>query len=602
MRETHLKGVTAMKRALAILICVAFLLCAAFPALAAVKTEEVVYGLMDHDGSVKSVYVVNCFSGGGSIEDYGDYSEVRNMTTAEALSLNGDSVTASTSADRLYYQGTLKSKDLPWVFAIRYSLDGKEVSAGELAGRSGALAIDISVKQNPSVNPVFYENYMLQISLTLDTQKCENIRAGNATIASAGRNKVVAFTVLPGRNARFSVTADVRDFSMSSIEITGMPFSMPINLPDTGGLTGDLTRLSDAVDELKNGAASLSDGISQTYAGAKKLADGSESVAGGLKELSGSAEQMKSASAQIEAALSDIAASLNGQGAEGFSIAGIDELPGALRQLADGLKEVTAGMEALKTSYAAAYAALDGSIASIPDAEVDPAPLYAALSGDRALTGALDALMAYYAAAKTVKGTYAATKEAFAAVESSLAALSASVGTVSESLDQIADGMEQALSGNEAVAQLRQLKDGLTQLSSQYSQFHAGLAAYLNGVQALNNGYGKVHAGIQSLKGGMGQLNEGAKELASGTGELHEAVADLPDELQEEIDGMMQDYDRPDFAPLSFTSEKNASVSAVQFVLKTSPIEPPKPQQSVAAQPVRLTFWQKLLRLFGLYP
>jgi putative membrane protein len=593
-----------MKRILSILFSAAILLCTAVPAFAAgasTPKEEVVYGILDHDGSVQSIYVVNSFRG-GKITDYGDYSAVSNMTSSEQLTQNGDAITVETAADHFYYQGTLKARHLPWTFAIKYSLNGKEIPPSELAGKSGALAIAISVVANPAANPVFFENYMLQISLTLDTRYCADIQSENATIASAGRNKVVAHTVMPNTNAQITITANVQDFSMGGIEITAMPFSMPIEVPDTAGLTGDMTRLADAVDELNEGVAKLSDGISQTYAGARRLADGSADVAGGLSQLGGYSTQLLEASSQIHAALASIAGGLEGQsGEEGFNPGDFDALPGALRQLADGLNQIAGNIEPLKTGYASAYSALDAAIMAIPASDVDPTPLYALVYGNQELTHALDQLVEHYAASKAVKATYDATKQAFATVESSLDAISSSIGTVAGTLSEMADAIDQALNGMDLMLQLRQLKQGLSQLSNRYSQFHDGLNEYMNGVLSLSNGYGAVHQGIQSLKGGLGQLNSGAKELSSGTSELNDAVAGLPDEVQAEIDELTKRYDKSDFTPVSFVSEKNIVVSAVQFVLKTPPIELPEVQPATSP-PVKLTFWQRLLRLFGLYP
>ena len=51
----------------------------------------------------------------------------------------------------------------------------------------------------------------------------------------------------------------------------------------------------------------------------------------------------------------------------------------------------------------------------------------------------------------------------------------------------------------------------------------------------------------------------------------------------------------------SFTSAENTDVSAVQFALQTVAIEAPAPAAEPEAAPVALTFWQKLLKLFGMY-
>jgi hypothetical protein len=42
-------------------------------------------------------------------------------------------------------------------------------------------------------------------------------------------------------------------------------------------------------------------------------------------------------------------------------------------------------------------------------------------------------------------------------------------------------------------------------------------------------------------------------------------------------------------------------VSSVQFVLKTEAIQVPETNDTVPEETQELTFWQKLLKLFGLY-
>ena len=116
--------------------------------------EEVVYGILNPDGSVENIYVVNSFEG-GLITDYGNYSEVSNMTTSEKLIQNGDTIKIKTSADRFYYQGTPEAQVLPWDIVIKYKLDEKEIAASKLAGKDGALVITVSTKKNKMQIPYF---------------------------------------------------------------------------------------------------------------------------------------------------------------------------------------------------------------------------------------------------------------------------------------------------------------------------------------------------------------------------------------------------------------------------------------------------------------
>ncbi|OPZ74425.1 MAG: hypothetical protein BWY80_00589 [Firmicutes bacterium ADurb.Bin456] len=600
-----------MKRFMSILLAAILILTAAFPVLAAgvpvpglTSKEEVVYGVLGADGSLQGVYVVNSFPGaapGGQITDYGNYSAVSNMTSGEKLTQNGDMITINTTTDRFCYQGTLATRVLPWDIDMRYELDGKEIPAATLAGKSGALMIAISIRQNKAVNPAFCENYMLQASLTLDTEKFTNIASPSGTLISAGKNKMVTHTVLPGKEASITVTANVRNLTLPGVEIFAMPFSMFIEMPDTAGLSEDLTGLSQAVGALHDGVDKLSAGMAKTGAGAHQLTDGSADFAGGLAELTGSSGEMLRASGEINRALADIVRELK-TGNEDLVTGNIAALPGGLRELARGLGEVAAGTGTVKNGYAAAYAALDPAIAAIPGADIDPAPLYAEVYGNAALTAALDQLMDYYAAAKGVKGTYRAVQEGFAAVAGGLDTMSGTTSAIAGSLAGIAGEMEKSLDSMDfTAAQMRQLQDGLSQVADNYGQFHTGLNVYMRGVGNLAAGYAGVDAGIKSLAGGIGALNSGAKDLQDGTGELNAAAAGLPGAVLAKIEEMAEQYDKSGFIPVSFVSNKNTNVSAVQFIMKTAPIDLPATRQAAAEMPKKLTFWQKLLKLFGLH-
>ena len=83
------------------------------------EKEEVVYAMLDASGDVNGIYVVNQFSG-GTIVDYGNYTSVRNLTTEDAITQEGDEVTFHTDADKVYYQGDLDTKASPWNISVRY--------------------------------------------------------------------------------------------------------------------------------------------------------------------------------------------------------------------------------------------------------------------------------------------------------------------------------------------------------------------------------------------------------------------------------------------------------------------------------------------------
>ena len=560
--------------------------------------DEVVYGLLDLAGTVQDLYVVNSFNS-GTITDYGNYSNLSNMSTAEELMQESDTISIETTADKFYYQGTLENKNLPWDIKINYQLDKQAITAAELAGKSGELQITITTTSNPAINSAFFDNYLLQVTLMLDTDKATEIASANATLANAGKNKVITHTVMPGQNADILITANIKNFSMSGFELTALPLSMFIEMPETSSLTAGTKQLSDAVESVNTGVKELSAGLSKSYAGAQRIKGGSADLAKGLTQLNKSGAELIGGSTKIKAGLQQFAEALAGD-TESPNLGNLAELPINLKQLAAGLNEITSGMQKLQGGYSESYLALSQAISAIPETNVDPSALYGAVTGNAELQKTLDQLAAYYGAGKKVKATFEATQGAFGQIEKSLESMSTNIGTISAGLLAMSSGIEQALSGSDLAAQTEALKAGLTQLSNEYKQFHSGLGAYVGGVKSLASGYGEVNSGISSLTGGLGQLNTGARELANGTGQLSTAAKELPATISAEIAKLADQYNKADFQPVSFVSDKNTNVNAVQFVLKTASITAPEKVELASTAVEKLNFWQKLLKLFGL--
>lgn len=558
--------------------------------------NEVVYATLNAEGDAGAVYVVNHFelSQGGTVEDHGDYESVRNLTDNGSLVQDGDTISFTADTENFYYQGNMASTDLPWKFEITYTLDGKKVLPQELSGRSGKLEIHIGSTKNSRVDSSFYDGYMLQISVTLDAGICSNIDAPGATIASAGNNKVVAYTIMPGNDADATITADVSDFSMSGPEITGMPFAMSFELPDTDTLLGDLSQLPQAISELNDGVGALLAGASELSGGAAELVKGSSEFQTGLAQLKSSAEQLTGASAEINDALAAISSSLNGASTGN---AGLAQLPQGLTRMSDALDEISGGLAALRQGYSSAYGALKAAIQDIPDttiSESEMTGLYAATSPD--MHGVLGQLMEFYAAGKTVKGTYSQVKEAFESVGTTIDTLASSIDDIAGSLDTMAGELGASLSAGGT----DQLMAGLTELAGNYAAFHTGLSDYMDGVGRLPAGYEQLHLGLASVAGGLKDLRGGIGELHEGTETMSGELAGMPDMVQDEVDKLIEEYVGADYTPVSFASEKNRDTGYVQFVLKCEGIEPlPADDGDAEAEEAGdETVWDRFLALF----
>jgi len=559
--------------------------------------DEVVYATLNAAGDLEEIYVVNTLDvvQAGEILDYGNYRSIKNLTDLSELAKEGQTVRMQAPEGKFYYQGNMsEDTELPWNLAVSYFLDGKKVSPAELAGKSGHLKISIETSANTDVDPVFYENYLLQISLQLQN-KYENIEATGGMMANAGKNKQISFTVMPGQDEDFSVDADVEDFEFNGIEIAAVPSTLPIDTAKMDNMTDDMGKLSDAIRDVNNGVNELEEGVIQLNKGASSLKDGSAQYRNGMNDIKGASGKIVAGSNAIGGALKTISTSLAAD-SDGVDLTKLGELPAGLTQLANGLAETAKGITALREGYEQAYTALDGAIALIPAQQVTEEEI-AGLYASGANTDVLDRLVAFYTAGQKIKETYSVTKKAFAAVEPTLNETTSALQQMSGSLTSTANELSSSLSEMD-MSGLGELQKGIATLAANYEEFHSGLVGYTEGVNKLSDSYNKIHAGIAGLSSGTGELANGVGELHKGTNQLYEETKNLPQQMQEEINQMIQEYDKSDFKPVSFVSSKNEKIHSVQFVIKTDSIQKEEPKPKQAKPEKEKGFWQLLLDLF----
>ena len=272
-----------MKRKLTAVLSLALIVClclTSVPAAAASEAkftaEEVIYARLDANGTPKEGYAVVALNvtGAGTVTHYGDYSQVVNLSNTTPVEYSDGKVTMEAESGRWYYEGTLSTVELPWNIEISYFLDGKEVSPDELGGKSGELEINIKTSKNGAVSGGFYDNYLLQFTITLDADLCENVVVTGGTAANAGSSKTVSLMVLPGSDGDVGLTADVHDFRMDGMTIAAVPYDVADSLGDMSEVTDGLDQLVDAIDQLSSGASQLSSGASQLSSGASQYGSG----------------------------------------------------------------------------------------------------------------------------------------------------------------------------------------------------------------------------------------------------------------------------------------------------------------------------------------
>lgn len=263
------------KKGLSLALTVALLGTSA-SALAEGGKEEVIYAVLNAQGQVDGLYAVNIFDG-GDIVDYGDYSSVHPLNTEDAIAYENGEIRFHSDAQRVYYQGNLNTRSLPWLFTLTYRLNGQPVTAEELAGKSGHVEIELDIRKNPDYSGELFRSHALQITAALDTDRCRNITVDGATQANVGTNRQLSYIVLPDTEKNIRISTDATDFEMDAISINGVRLALDIDANGTE-LTEQTSKITDAGVELDDGAQELLDGASELAGHSDELLDGAKQI------------------------------------------------------------------------------------------------------------------------------------------------------------------------------------------------------------------------------------------------------------------------------------------------------------------------------------
>ncbi|MCR5371265.1 MAG: hypothetical protein K6E83_11230, partial [Clostridium sp.] len=112
--------------------------------------EETVYVFTDAYGKQRDITVSNWLKNPdkkSTLEDESSLKDIENVKGDETYEQKGDKIVWNADGNDIYYQGTT-SKQPPVSEKITYYLDGKEVKAEDLAGKSGKIKIHIDYTNN----------------------------------------------------------------------------------------------------------------------------------------------------------------------------------------------------------------------------------------------------------------------------------------------------------------------------------------------------------------------------------------------------------------------------------------------------------------------
>lgn len=283
------------------------------------EKTETVYSVLNSDGSISDTIVSSWLhdeDGINNIKETLNLTDVKNIKSNEKPSKDGNTYTWNAKGNDVYYEGTA-TKQLPVSVKIRYELDGQEISANDIQGKSGHLKLTISFTNNYSevknINGksiVIHPSYLAGGMLNMSTGNFTNVKCESGKIVNDGTNEMLAFANIPGLNETLksagldkvnnqlgisddvTVEADVNDFDLGSIMV-GM--TNEIDLASELGEIGSVSELTDGIDQLIEADNQLIDGSKQLYDGTTQLKEQAAPLTGSsdqVRQLSAGAIQL----------------------------------------------------------------------------------------------------------------------------------------------------------------------------------------------------------------------------------------------------------------------------------------------------------------------
>ena len=325
------------------------------------EKTETVYSVLNSDGSISDTIVSSWLhdeDGINNIKETLNLKDVKNIKSNEKPSKDGNTYTWNAKGNDVYYEGTA-TKQLPVSVKIRYELDGQEMSAKDMEGKSGHLKLTISFTNNYSevknINGksiVIHPSYLAGGMLNMSTGNFTNVKCESGKIVNDGTNEMLAFANIPGLNETLksagldkvnnqlgisddvTVEADVNNFDLGSIMV-GM--TNEIDLDQELGDIGSVSELTDGIDQLIEADDQLIDGSKQLYDGTTQLKEQAAPLVGSsdqVRQLSSGAIQLNDGVKALQTGISQYTA---GASAINEGVNQLYAIPQGAAQISEGI-------------------------------------------------------------------------------------------------------------------------------------------------------------------------------------------------------------------------------------------------------------------------
>ena len=527
-----------------------------------IKKSETVYVTVEgNEIKDKSVSVWLNSDKNIKANDKSNLTNVKDLKTDKMLKSENGYLKLDENKKDIYYKGDTDKK-LPVDVSVKYFLDGKEMKASELEGKSGHLKIVITSKNNRYEKKTIdgqsknvYSPYVVVAAMTFDDEKVNNVSSDDVKIVKDGKNEIVTTVMTPGMKQNLSgivedknldkfkdevsVEMDIKDYKPVEIYsvITNEFFQEKKNIDSLDKLQNGVKELQDNSQKLVDASVKLSEGQDKLNSGISQMQTGVTKLHNGSQKLASSTQQMQGKFSGIQGKVGPIQgyiAQMNDGSLKLYN--GISDYTAAVGKIKENTAKIKEGSEKL----AKGATDLDNGVGKLKDAT---SQLRAGTENMKQMTAQKDQLLekssqlsnglnglagSYGQLADTVQqisGKSAQLKDSSAQFNQKLQQVAQLAGGAdgSANAEKIALGLESSAEGlNNAIQQLQanneegQLNDTIAYLQAQKNVMYAQAESIRNA--------GSQNAGQQKLQAALNELAQSSSALSQGNADLSNAL------------------------------------------------------------------------------
>ena len=527
-----------------------------------IKKSETVYVTVEgNEIKDKSVSVWLNSDKNIKANDKSNLTNVKDLKTDKELKSENGYLKLDENKKDIYYKGDTDKK-LPVDVSVKYFLDGKEMKASELEGKSGHLKIVITSKNNryeaktiDGQSRNVYSPYVVVAAMTFDDEKVENVTSDDIKVVKDGKNEIVTTVMTPGMKQNLSeivedkeldnfkdevsVEMDIKDYKPVEIYsvITNEFFQEKKNIDSLDKLQNGVKELQDNSQKLVDASVKLSEGQDKLNSGISQMQTGVTKLHSGSQKLASSTQQMQGKFSGIQSKVGPIqgyVAQMNDGSLKLYN--GISDYTAAVAKIKENTAKIKAGSEKL----AKGATDLDNGVGKLKDATSQlragtenmkemNAQKDQLLEKSSQLSNGLNGLAGSYGqladTVEQISGKSQQIKDSSAQFNEKLQQVAQLAGgaETSASAEKIARGLESSAEGlNNAIQQLQanneegQLNDTIAYLQAQKNVMYVQAESIRNA--------GSQNAGQQKLQAALAQLAQSSSALSQGNADLSNAL------------------------------------------------------------------------------